>query len=368
MRAPSESADAGAILSAATALLRGDPGAAAALGGFPVDGVLASLEYHGLRSLVAHAVRHCSDLPSALSEALCEGARAEALLDMVRRPQLETALAALAGSQVEALVFKGEQLAQICYERPDLRPRLDTDILVRPADRQRAYEGLARAGYTAVPQLEADLISYQRSFLAPISQGVSHVIDLHWRISNPQAFGRAVAVDDVFDAGESIPGLHARGPGLPHVLLLCIVHPIAHHAGRSRLLWDLDTALVSGRMREVHWAAFLHMNEVSGMGRLSVERLRRAVDLFRAEVPDGVLDALARMPAARVTTTRPLQSILASVKALPRWSERLALIRQHLIPSPNYMREIYAPFSRAPLTALYIERVVRGAWKYCRRS
>jgi hypothetical protein len=121
-------------------------------------------------------------------------------------------------------------------------------------------------------------------------------------------------------------------------------------------------------MTEADWTAFVRLNEQSGIGTLSLERLQRAMELLDAPVPGPVMEALGRMPGVRGEAAGSLQSIFASVKALPAWRDRVSLIRQHLLPSPHYMREVYAPASRAPLTALYLDRVVRGAWKYWRRS
>ena len=40
------------------------------------------------------------------------------------------------------------------------------------------------------------------------------------------------------------------------------------------------------------------------------------------------------------------------------------LAREHLFPSAEYMRTMYAPYSSAPLSFLYTVRLVRGALKW----
>ena len=43
----------------------------------------------------------------------------------------------------EHLVFKGTALAYTCYPEPSLRPRLDTDLLIRRADREDGVAGVS---------------------------------------------------------------------------------------------------------------------------------------------------------------------------------------------------------------------------------
>ena len=49
-----------------------------------------------------------------------------------------------------------------------------------------------------------------------------------------------------------------------------------------------------------------------------------------------------------------LATLVSDLRALPSWSDRGRLLREHLCPPSAYMRQVYAPSSRAPLPALYI--------------
>jgi hypothetical protein len=63
-----------------------------------------------------------------------------------------------------------------------------------------------------------------------------------------------------------------------------------------------------------------------------------------------------------------LSTFLSDLQALASWSDRGRLLKQHLCPPPAYMRQVYAPSSRAPLPALYMWRAVRGAWRWIARA
>ena len=61
-------------------------------------------------------------------------------------------------------------------------------------------------------------------------------------------------------------------------------------------------------------------------------------------------------------------TLVSDLRALPSWSDRGRLLREHLCPPSAYMRQVYAPSSRAPLPALYVWRAVRGAWRWLARA
>ena len=59
--------------------------------------------------------------------------------------------------------------------------------------------------------------------------------------------------------------------------------------------------------------------------------------------------------------------ILADLRAMGSWRQAIRLTRQHMLPSPAYMRQVYAPASSAPLPVLYARRAWRGARRWLTR-
>jgi hypothetical protein len=57
---------------------------------------------------------------------------------------------------------------------------------------------------------------------------------------------------------------------------------------------------------------------------------------------------------------------LSDLRALPSWKDRVRLAREHLLPPSGYMRDVYARGSRAPLTWLYLKRVLVGTRRWMR--
>ena len=355
------------------ALLREEPGAILALNDCPIEAVEEAAVREGVVALVAARVSAQRD-GARLAAALGTHARREVLRDVVRQRELQTLLEAFVAAAVPVLVFKGEHLAHLCYDRPDLRPRLDTDLLVRPQHRADAAHVLASCGYDLVPQLEADLISYQATYVKRPELGQAPAIDLHWRVSNPHEFGDVVTVDELFASAVPIAALgpHALAPGLPEALLLSIVHPVAHHAGGDRLVWDYDTARLLARMTERDWPAFLRLGMGKRISRLLDSRLDRASRMFGVDIPDHVRATLrahsredGRLHVSGGRTRAG--ELVASLRSLPRWADRMSLLRQHILPPRDYIRRVYAPASRAPIALLYFRRAVGGAFRYWRR-
>jgi hypothetical protein len=105
--------------------------------------------------------------------------------------------------------------------------------------------------------------------------------------------------------------------------------------------------------------------------------LRLAIDAFGTAIPADVLDdaRLREADASREPSASflkrdraQLATFVSDFRALRSWSDRRRLVREHLVPPTTYMRQVYAPSSRAPLPALYVWRVVRGAWRWLARA
>lgn len=291
-----------------------------------------------------------------------------AVLEIVRLTELRELLGCLERANVPVLVFKGEHLAHIYYDRPEQRPRLDSDLLIHPDDREKANSSLESRGFRRVPQMEASLISYQDTW----TKGAI-AVDLHWRVTNAHQFAGTFPGDELLASSRPIPGLGraARGPDPANTLLLALVHPVAHHVGHERAQWDHDVELVTQRFSRLDWQEFVALVHRRQVSALAAARLRRAGRVSGAVVPTRLLadldvQAASERGAQVAGAPGTLRGVFSNLRALPAWTERAALVRQHLLPPRAYMRDVYAPASRAPLALLYVRRAITGAWRYCR--
>lgn len=360
------------------AVLREEPGAIDALGLVPVDQATAVAWRHGVLPLVSERLAAAGDSASPLARRLSQEASRHAGTDLVREDALRRLVAAFRDADVKALVVKGAHLAYAVYARPDLRPRLDTDVLVRLEDRRRAEAALRAAGYDAVPTSGGSLVSYQASFSLFRAGGVVHVVDLHWRLANPQVFGDVLTFDDLDRAAEPLPSLeNAWVPSPGHAMLLAAIHQVAHHPDDDHLIWSCDLDRIARRLDDASWRRVVDEAGARRVGAVLAKGLDQASARLRTPLPDWVAtDPALRSDEARSAPTaaflepgrRHVQTVAQDFRLLPSWSARGRFVRQHLFPPPSYMRTVYAPSSHWPLPVLYLQRACRGAWRWMIRT
>jgi hypothetical protein len=360
-------------LAAVAAVLRGDP-PAAAIDVALSDAAAAEAGRHGVAPLLADRLRTAGRLGP--DHALARAERGAAASAVVRERELGRALAELHARQVPCLVFKGAQLAHAVYARSELRPRLDSDLLVREQDRAAAHEALVACGYERVPQFTGDLVAYQAPYVLRRQGTAVDIVDLHWRLANPQPFGAVLAIDELFAEAVPLPALGpaARGLGDVHALLVACVHPVAHHRREALLIWTHDVHLLAGRLDRERWTRFAQLALDRGVGLVCAHSLGGAAETLATRVPDDVMTHLRRAPVTETTARylapdrRHIQTIWADLQTLSSWRDRWRLVQQHAFPPREYMRRVYAPASDQPLMLLYARRMLRGARKWLVRA
>jgi hypothetical protein len=313
------------------------------------------------------------DWPAAVRDELARYAREETARELLRREEIAGVIATLAEVGVRAVVLKGAALAYTVYDNPVERPRLDTDLFVDARDVAAVRAALERRGYAAPPYC-ADLFS-QLEMTMTDRFGLVHVIDVHWRISTQAVFADVLAFDEVASRCVPLPSLGAAAVALCRVdaLLLACIHPVMHHQNEQRLHWIYDIHLLAEQMTEAEFEEFARLARAKHMAAVCAHGVRLAQTAFSARLPSGILASLDRGAAAEpsaeylASERRWHHETLASLRALPRFADRARLVREVLLPSPQYMLGAYGlrgkPLGAWLLPALYVHRNVRGAWK-----
>jgi hypothetical protein len=359
------------------ALVLGEAVSARSLSGLDADRLRAEAEQEGVLPLVAERLRQLGSAPAALVTTMAGRATREAAADLIREAELRRLVPALAASGAVALIMKGAQLAYSHYPRPDLRPRMDTDILVTPGARPLAHRCLVELGYGPVDQVAGDLVMYQALYVKHRAGTAVHAVDLHWRLANPQRFGGVLTHAEL--AADAVPiaglGEQARGLSNPHALLVACVHPIAHHPHAQRLIWHYDIHLIASRLTADEWESFTSLAIDRRVNTVCRRSLELASHYFGTAVPSRTGTRLNRTASVDAETAaylspgrRQIHDAMWDFRALPSWADRCRLVCQHLFPSAHYMRDVYAPSSGAPLPVLYARRALRGARRWLART
>lgn len=357
------------------ALLRGDSLDRRAIKAFGSARIYDAARAHDVLPMVADRLALAPELPDDLRELFLEELHRVTAVDLAVEAELRRLHVACAARQVPLLLFKGSHLAYSHYPRPDLRARIDSDILIAREHRELVDEIFrADLGYDAPTKLSGELSATQTMYVKYEEGTEVHVVDLHWRLASPQVFAKVLSFEELYEASTPLPvlGAWARGPSNVHALLIACMHRVAHHHDEpDRFKWLFDIHLVASRFTPAEWTSFADAVLDRQVSAVCLDSLARAAEWFATPVPEAYAadvrfaDARPREQTAAYLRTRPKASqVLDDLRALPRWTDRLQLLREHLFPAAAYMREVYAPGSERPLPVLYVQRALRGLVKW----
>ena len=335
--------------------------------------VAAVAEHHGVGALLWEATAEAMPDVHAALEATVRAAIAREVF--VQR-ELRAVTAALAAEGLPALLLKGTALAYSAYPQPWLRPRTDTDLLVRHEDVTAVSRVLGTIlGYERTNAVTSGtLVSHQWVFERSDAHGVHHVLDVHWKIVNPHMLADALTFDDLWAARVSVPplGIDARAPVPAAALALACIHRIAHHHGHDRLVWLYDIHLLASSFDASGWEMFADLASDRGVAAICLDGLQATREAFGTEVPAALTGRL-QSAAAREPSRRFVMNgfnrrgvLLSDLAVLPAWSDRLRLLREHAFPPAAFIRRRYGVTSPVWLPALYLHRLVTGAYKWVR--
>ena len=307
-------------------------------------------------------------LPSTCIERLREDVRCQLALATVREPELRRVLAALVTAGVDALLIKGAHVAYAFYPEPSLRPRHDTDLLIRPGDEQKAHAVLEILGYRRQPAITGVAVQGQVIFDC---EGVpGSVLDVHCRLASPVVAAELFDFSELWRRAQPIPALGsaARGPHPVDALAIAAVHLLAHHPNERGLLWLHDLRVIADALGLNGRTEFADRARRRKMMTVCETALRRSHGRFPSDGSADLVATLGRAepePSAALLDHRgPSAQALLDVRALRGWRVRTGYMAGHLFPPSDYMRRRYAPGSRAPLPWLYAARIIRGARKW----
>jgi hypothetical protein len=343
------------------------------------DALVAAALHHRVLVLLGSLLRGAGTLdrwPRQFIDAFAVAERAAVVVDCLRQVEVTRVLDSLSASSISTLIFKGAALAHLYYPAPRLRERADTDLLVPFSDVASLDRALTGLGYTRQQETSGQLVSYQSHYDKEDRAGVCHAFDIHWKVSNRQAFADCVSFEELWE--RRIPvlalGVHAATVSRVDALMLALVHRAAHHPGSRDLLWIYDLHLLAGGMTDGEIRRLTDVVGSRGLGDIAREGLTLTHDWYGTRAAAEIAAALGREPAGRNAASAPLRGssqtdlLRHDLRALPSWRARWRLVHEHLFPAPGYMRAKYGVRSNLALPALYAWRAAAGAPKWLRRG
>ena len=303
----------------------------------------------------------------ATASGLREETRTLAVVDAVRNQEIASVLSHLAGIDgAQPLLFKGAALAHSHYPHSWLRPRLDTDMLVSPSSTASVFEALRTLGYERTSSTSGALVVAQASFTRTDVFGITHALDVHWKIANRHVIARVTSHGDLASRSVAVPALGeaAREVSRADALLLACLHRAAHHRDSEELLWLYDIHLIAQRLSSTDWAWVVAAARRGAVQTICHRGLALAVDYFSSPVPRQVMELLARArdePSAIYVSKklRLVDGLLSDLRALSV-RDGVRLVAEHVCPPAEYIRKKYGLTSRRALLVFYARRIAAG--------
>lgn len=344
---------------------------------------------HGLAPLArAHLAEHPA-VPQPAHEALEAEARDSARSNLVQSAILHGLVADLTAGGAAPLVLKGLPLGAALYGDPALRPCSDLDLLVRPAEVERAAAVLAERGYVLLeyygPLTPRRLDALRRAgkhyhYEHP---GTRSHVDLHWEAVSGAGLGR---VHEHFWWGppRAVPLDGRPVPVLDEARTLV---QSAAHGGRhlwERLIWVVDAAEQLRLLHPEAVAEAFRLARSAGLHHHLLVAASLAVEGLQTPLPSAtrlLIERASAHPAGRETlrtarglaferalsaptgTTRRMAARAAGNGGLPTAAWRT--LEHALTPSPSDWRALSLPDRLFPL--YHLIRPPRIALKYTSR-
>ncbi len=339
-----------------------------------IAALLAAAGAEGVAVVICHRLRTlpCWDaLPKPFQQGLYRATRQAVGWDIASRKSLTDAFDAIAAEGIDFLLLKGAGLAHLLYPAPHHRTRGDTDLLV--ADREtadRVHHLLEQQGYEKAVGIQGRFVSHQFACSKPGPTGGT--LDIHWRLSNSNLFGRKLQMAPLWAERRAVPALgpHAATLSPRHALIHALFHR-AWHLGEGdpdRLIWLYDIHLLCRSYDAQAWDAFTA--EVSRLGLQPICRdgLQDVSAILGTPLPPEVTLRLSAGtpsgPLGQMALKRPgMRRKLADLMSLPTWPERLGFVREHLFPDTAYMRQRFGANTPWQLAFAYLHRAAKALRK-----
>ena len=251
-----------------------------------LEQILDVIADHGVTALLASAPA-LESWPDGIRSAIRDATRFEIAVEAIRRQELTRLLADFASDGVRGLLLKGAHLAYSHYPQPWMRPRLDTDLLVAPGDRDRAIGCCERWDTSREPSSAVSCVTPSSSTGGRIGMAspTSSTCTGRSRTRTPLPMRSASTSLDAESIAIDALGPGARGASPAHALLIACVHRAAHHDNSDCLIWLYDIHLLARAMTAQHRASVANLAERKGLRSICIRGIADANARFVRKPP-----------------------------------------------------------------------------------
>lgn len=346
------------------------------------DTLIELLIQHAMVPLVhnlAHQTGCLADWPDDLKEKLADIARQEAAIELARKNDIQRVLAQLDTHAIHPLLLKGTPLSYLLYPAPVLRPRSDTDLLIRVEDKDRVAELFKDAGYQPYFEINTNYLSTQTAYTRKDTMQITHAYDVHWKISNINAaFSNALTYEKLIDRSQTVPklGKNSRTIGPAESLLLACFHRAVNYAHSGEYLIALyDIHLLVNYLDENEFRLACDYAEQFKILTIFKDAILNAQHWFNTVLPAWVKAFLSETTqpdaSADYLQTEKVSGIkkhaMIELRTLKSWQDRTHYILEKIFPPKAYMFWRYNTRNIYLLPFLYGYRLIYGIYIFARK-
>ena len=317
-------------------------------------------------------------LAEDITDQMRRSRRISSVKELYAKQNLQQTIEIFNNNDIHCLILKGSALAYSLYQQPYQRIRGDTDILIRLEDKVTVDSLLVESGYEKSVTVSGNLISHQSTYTKTDDTG-SHIYDLHWRLSNRNAFALLFDFDELYQHREIIRQINDNAYRLSNTdaLLHAIIHYYGHFPGdRERLIWIYDMHLLCSQLTDACWSIFVQQCNTKKLEPLAIKALILTQASFNTYIPDPILHKLKQSPIKlnkieqrRLVATKwsRIEQFRSDWAALTL-SQRCQLIREYLLPPSEFILAQNHSTNKLLLPYFYCKRLLLGGVKIIKNT
>lgn len=246
-------------------------------------------------------------MPPTVRATLREEFSANAARNLTLSLELLAVADLLLSNGIRALPYKGPTLAQCVYGSLAARQMKDLDILLQPADVDRAVSLLETRDYTAVTRVLPGARRLGLEYQRVLARDDETIVELHWSVV-PRSMAPAVALDDLWAnrLHTAILGKALPSPSHEDMLVVLCIHGSKHRW--ARLEWICGVAEML-RSKPLDWTRVLERSRQWHASRMLGAGLVLARRLLDAPVPGSVIAAVERDRRIAALATEALDEL-----------------------------------------------------------
>ncbi len=346
--------------------------------------VWTRIEYHGIPLLLHRRVELLDAWPQPLLERMAEEARLMVLWETTHHDAICTLLRELNASNIASVIMKGTALAYGFHDAPPIRRRGDTDLLIRPRDKEQTRATLKKLGWYRKPDPHG--LNYQEGWLHNAAGFFVHALDLHWEPSERAVLHSVLPLDLFFSTKQPLPEFckDTFRPDNATMVLHGAINQKWHAmhgydaekarlASPSRLIWMVDFDLLVRSMTDDDWAILTRHCTRERTGPLVAEALRGAQRDLGAVLPESHLAELEAYPIAPdiltyFTKLDGLSQFWLDLRKTRGVRAKAHLIRSRALPPRQHLMEKYPSAQNWPTAILQARLMIETAGRIMRRA